>query len=76
MEGLKKIEEILSNWKEQAKANTVFEKDATIDYDKRTVHLTIVSSNSRIGVFTDCEAIDKIVLKAIDLLEEAKEKIQ
>ena len=75
MEGLKKIEEILSNWKEQAKANTAFEKDATIDYEKRSVRLTIVSSNSPVGVFIDCEAIDKIVLQAIDLLEEAKEKI-
>lgn len=75
MEGLKKIEDILSNWTEQAKANTAFEKDATIDYEKRTVHLTIVSSNSRIGVFIDCEANEKNVLKAIDLLEEAKEKI-
>ena len=76
MEELKKIEEILLNWKKQAKINTVFEKDATIDYEKRTVRLTIVSSNSRIGVFTDCEANEKNVLKAIDLLEEAKDKIQ
>ena len=58
-----------------SKANTAFEKDATIDYEKRYVRLTIVSSNSPVGVFIDCEAIDKIVLQAIDLLEEAKEKI-
>lgn len=75
MEELKKIEEILSNWKEQAKANTAYEKDATIDYEKRTVHLTIVSSNSPVGIFIDCEAIEKIILQAIDLLEEAKEKV-
>ena len=76
MEELKKIEEILSNWKKQAKANTAVEKDATIDYEKRTVRLTIVSSNSHVGVFTDCEANEKIVSQAIDILEEAKDKIQ
>ena len=61
MEELKKIEEILLKWKEQAKANTIFEKDATIDYENRTVRLTIVSSKSRVGVFTDCEAHEKNV---------------
>ena len=57
MEELKKIEEILLKWKEQA----IFEKDATIDYENRTVRLTIVSSKSRVGVFTDCEAHEKNV---------------
>lgn len=76
MKELKKIDEILSNWKEQAKGNTVYEKDATIDYEKRTVRLSIVSSNSHVGVFTDCEANEMIVSQAIDILEEAKEKIQ
>ena len=75
MEELKKIEKMLSNWKEQAKVNTAFEKDATIDYEKMTVRLTIVSSNKNLGVFTDCEVNEKNVLKAIDLLEEAKERI-
>ena len=76
MEELKKIEEILLKWKEQAKANTIFEKDATIDNENRTVRLTIVSSKSRVGVFTDCEANEKNVSHAIDILEEAKDKIQ
>lgn len=75
MEERKKIEQILSNWKEQAKANTVFEKDATIDYEKRTIRLTITSSKSCFGVFADCEVNEKVVLQTIDKIEELKEHI-
>lgn len=76
MDEQKKIEKILSNWIEQAKANTVFKKDATIDYEKNIVHLTIVPFSSNVGVFADCEANEKVVLQAIDKLEELKEQIK
>ncbi len=74
MEELKKIEKILSNWKEQGKANTEFEKDGTIDIEKGSVHLSIASSKRLYVISIDCEAYEEAVSQAIDILEEAKEK--
>jgi hypothetical protein len=70
-----KVEEILLNWKKEGESNTVFKKDGTIDLEKSNVFLTITSKNNPVGVFIKCAIDDKAVEKAIDLLEQEKEKL-
>lgn len=75
MENREKVEEILFNWKKESESNTVFIKDGTIDSDKSIVFLTITSKNNPVGLFIECAIDDKAVERAIDLLEQEKEKL-
>ena len=75
MEKREKVEEILFNWKKESESNTVFIKDGTIDSDKSIVFLTITSKNNPGGLFIECAIDDKAVERAIDLLEQEKEKL-
>lgn len=75
MEKREKVEEILFNWKKESESNTVFIKDGTIDSDKSIVFLTITSKNNPVGLFIECAIDDKAVERAIDLLEQEKEKL-
>ena len=75
MENREKVEEILFNWKKESESNAVFIKDGTIDSDKSIVFLTVTSKNNPVGLFIECAIDDKAVERAIDLLEQEKEKL-
>lgn len=73
MEKYKKIEKILSNWKQLNKNNTAFVKDGTIDYEKGSVLLTIYSINNHTSIYINCQTNEKDVLNAIEKIEKDKE---
>lgn len=75
MEEIKKVEELLDNWKQVGESNSVFIKEGTIDLDKSNVFLTIASKNNPVGMYIKCAIDEKAVEKAIDLLEQEKEKL-
>ena len=75
MEQIKKVEELLVNWKEAGESNSIFIKEGTIDFEKSSVFLTIASKKNLDGIRIECAIDKKAVEKAIDLLEQKKEKI-
>ncbi|MBO7579824.1 MAG: hypothetical protein J6T43_12660 [Prevotella sp.] len=75
MEEIKKVEELLLNWKRAGESNSVYKKEGTIDLEKSNIFLTITSKNNPVGLFIECAIDDKAVERAIDLLEQEKEKL-
>lgn len=75
MEQLEKVEELLVNWKQTGESNTVFKKEGTINIEESNVLLTIASINNPVGMYIKCAIDEKAVEKAIDLLEQEKEKL-